>query len=64
MDSADSALTMRTARTAIEGRTARPSQAQAISALVPSGLDPALASREKIVWDWPDAGERLIEELH
>lgn len=63
MDSADSALTMRTARIAIVGRTARPSQAQAISALVPSGLDPALASREKIVWDWPDAGERLIEEL-
>lgn len=63
MDSGDSALTAQTARTAIEGRAARPSQAQAISSPIPSGLDPTLSSREKIVWDWPDAGVRLIEEL-
>ncbi len=63
MDAADASLTMRTVRTAIEGRAARPSQAQAISSLVPAGLDPTLSSREKLVWDWPDVGERLMEEL-
>jgi len=63
MDAADALLTMRTARTAIEGRAARPSQAQAISAPIPSGLDPSLSSREKLVWDWPEPGERLMEEL-
>jgi chromosomal replication initiator protein DnaA len=63
MDEGEAELTLSAARRAIEGRASRPSQAQAISALIPSGLDPALSSREKIVWDWPDMGERLIEEL-
>jgi chromosomal replication initiator protein len=63
MDPADQQLALPAARQAIEGRAARPSQAQAISALIPSGLDPALSSREKIVWDWPEIGERLIEDL-
>lgn len=63
MDAGEAELTLAAARTAIEGRPSRPSQAQAISAPVPSGLDPVLASREKIVWDWPDVAERLIEEL-
>jgi len=63
MDGGDAELSLAAARRAIEGRPARPSQAQAISALIPSGLDPALASREKIVWDWPDIAERLIEDL-
>jgi chromosomal replication initiation ATPase DnaA len=56
-------LSVQSARAAIEGRGARPSQAHAISALIPSGIDPALQSREKVVWDWPDVGDRLAEEL-
>jgi hypothetical protein len=30
---------------------------------VPAGLDAALGSREKVVWDWPNVGDRLVEEL-
>ncbi len=63
MDAGDETLTLSAARNAIEGRPSRPSQAYAVSALIPSGLDPTLASREKVVWDWPDTGERLLEEL-
>ncbi len=63
MDPSDQRLTVAAARTAIEGRAARVSQAQAISAVIPSGLDPALSSREKLLWDWPDIGDRLVEEL-
>ena len=62
MDPASEALTVETVRLAVEGRPPRPSQAQAISATVPSGLDPVLGSREKIVWDWPNVGDRLVEE--
>jgi len=62
MDPAGEALTVMTARLAVEGRAARPSQAQAYSAPVPTGLDAVMGSREKVVWDWPDAAERLIEE--
>ena len=63
MDPASEALTVETARLAIEGRPPRASQAQAVSATVPSGLDAALGSREKVVWDWPNVGERLVEEM-
>ncbi len=63
MAGADATLSLTAARAAIEGRASRPSQAQAISALIPSGVDPLLASREKVVWDWPDMGDRLLEEL-
>ena len=63
MDPASEALTVETARLAVEGRPPRPSQAQAISATVPSGLDAVLGSREKVVWDWPNVGDRLVEEL-
>ncbi len=63
MDPATEALNLQTARLAVEGRAPRPSQQQAISAAVPSGLDATMGSREKVVWDWPNAGERLIEEL-
>lgn len=62
MDGSEDRLTLAAARRAIEGRASRPSQAQAISSLIPSGLDPALQSREKILWDWPDVGDRLMEE--
>jgi chromosomal replication initiator protein len=62
MDPSSETLTAATARLAVEGRTARPSQAQAFSAPVPAGLDAALSSREKMVWDWPAVAERVIEE--
>ena len=62
MDPASEALSVETARLAIEGRPPRPSQAQAVSAPVPPGLDAALGSREKIVWDWPNVADRLVEE--
>jgi chromosomal replication initiator protein len=63
MDPSSESLTVQTARLAAEGRAPRPSQAQAVSALVPSGLDATMSSREKVVWDWPHVGEQLIEEL-
>jgi chromosomal replication initiator protein DnaA len=63
MDPSSETLTLQAARVAVEGRSQRPSQAQAISAIVPGGLDPVMGSREKVVWDWPGAGDRLIEEL-
>src|SRR5262249_49246685 len=63
MDASDHTLPLQAARVAIEGRAARPSQAQAISATIPSGLDPMLASREKVVWDWPDMADRVAEDL-
>ncbi len=62
MDPSSEALTVMTARNAVEGRAARPSQAQAYSSPMPAGLDAVMSSREKVVWDWPDAAERLIEE--
>lgn len=63
MDPASEALTVEIVRFAVEGRPPRPSQAQAISAAAPSGLDAALGSREKVVWDWPNVVDRLVEEL-
>ncbi len=63
MDQGEGQLMLSAARTAIEGRAPRASQAQAISALIPSaGLDAALASREKILWEWPDLADRLVED--
>jgi hypothetical protein len=35
----------------------------AAASVVPDGLDPLLRSREKVVWDWPDVGDRLMEDL-
>jgi chromosomal replication initiator protein len=62
MGAGESELSLAAARTALESRPSRPSL-QAVPSLVPAALDPALASREKVVWDWPDIAERLIEEL-
>ncbi len=63
LDPAMEVLTVSLARLAVEGRPQRLSQAQAVSAPIPSGLDAVMSSREKVVWDWPTIGERLIEEL-
>ncbi len=55
-------LTPAFARTVLEGGAARaprrsgPSRASGIAA--PGGVK----SREKMVWDWPDIGDRLVEE--
>jgi len=62
IDAADQTLPLQAARIAIEGRAARPSQAQAVSAMIPSGIDPVFASREKMVWEWPDIGDRVLED--
>lgn len=62
MDGSESTLSLAAARRAIEGRASRPSQAQAISSLIPSGLDPALQGSEKVLWEWPDLSERVMEE--
>ena len=63
MDDGGQPLTVASARLTIEGRAPRASQAQAISAAIPAGIDPTLSSREKVLWDWPDIGDRLAEEL-
>jgi chromosomal replication initiator protein len=63
MDAAGEALTVATARLAVEGRSQRSSQMQAFSAPIPAGLDGVVSSREKVVWDWPNVAERLVEEL-
>ena len=57
-------LTASFARTVLEGAPARPARrpsAPRASGLVAPGQG-GIRSREKMVWDWPDIGERLIEE--
>ena len=56
-------LTVMTARFALEGESGRVSAALAAVSGVPDGVDPLLRSREKVVWDWPDIGDRLIEDF-
>ncbi len=57
-------VTAALARTVLEGPPARPVRrpsAPRSSGLVAPG-NGGVRSREKMVWDWPDMGERLIEE--
>jgi chromosomal replication initiator protein len=57
-------LTASFARSVLEGAPARPARrpsAPRSSGLVAPGQG-GIRSREKMVWDWPDIGERLIEE--
>jgi chromosomal replication initiation ATPase DnaA len=52
------------ARSVLEGSPARPARrpsAPRSSGLVAPGVG-GVKSREKMVWDWPDIGDRLIEE--
>jgi chromosomal replication initiation ATPase DnaA len=51
------------ARSVLETSTVRPARRAASrgSGLVAPGMGGA-RSREKMVWDWPDIGDRLIEE--
>jgi chromosomal replication initiation ATPase DnaA len=63
LDADDPVLSLGGARLAVEGRGARPSVAHAIAGLVPNGVDAVLQSHEKMVWDWPEIADRLLEEL-
>jgi len=63
IDPTHETLTVLMARIALEGDAGRVSAVLAAASVVPDGLDPLLRSREKVVWDWPDVGERLIEDL-
>lgn len=57
-------VTAALARAVLEGAPARPARrpsAPRSSGLVPPG-NGGVRSREKMVWDWPGIGERLIEE--
>jgi chromosomal replication initiation ATPase DnaA len=56
-------LTVMMARLALEGESGRVSAALAAASGVPDGIDPILRSSEKVVWDWPDIGDRLIEDF-
>ncbi len=63
LDPTHETLTALMARIALEGDAGRVSAVLAAASVVPDGLDPLLRSREKVVWDWPDVGERLIEDF-
>jgi len=63
IDPTHETLTVLMARIALEGDAGRVSAVLAAASVVPDGLDPLLRSREKVVWDWPDVGERLIEDI-
>jgi len=56
-------LTVVMARLALEGESGRVSAMLAAVSGVPDGIDPLLRSREKVVWDWPDIADRLIEDF-
>jgi chromosomal replication initiator protein len=51
------------AREVLEGALARPARrtapARTSGVMAPAG---GVRSREKIVWDWPDVGDRIVEE--
>ena len=63
LDPTHETLTALMARIALEGDAGRVSAVLAAASVVPDGLDPLLRSREKVVWDWPDVGDRLIEDF-
>ena len=63
IDPTHETLTVMQARLAVEGETGRVSAVLAAAGFVSEGLDAALRSREKVVWEWPDVGDRLIEDL-
>ena len=63
IDPTRDSLTVVMARLALEGESGRVSAVLAAASGLPDGIDPLLRSREKVVWDWPDIGDRLIEDL-
>lgn len=63
IDPTREALTVMMARLALEGESGRVSAVLAAVSGAPDGIDPLLRSREKVVWDWPDIADRLIEDF-
>jgi len=63
IDPTHETLTVLMARTVLEGDAGRVSAVLAAAAAIPDDMDPLLRSREKVVWDWPDVADRLIEDL-
>jgi hypothetical protein len=51
------------AREVLEGSTPkpprRPTMTRTSGVVAPAG---GVRSREKMIWDWPDAGDRIVEE--
>jgi chromosomal replication initiator protein len=64
IDPTHETLTAITARIALEGDAGRVSAMLAAATVVPDDLDPMLRSREKVVWEWPEVADRLIEDVH
>lgn len=61
----DRPLSAGLARDVLEGQPAEPGRRASgfrTSGIVVSSLG-GIRSREKMAWDWPDLGDRLIEEL-
>ena len=63
IDPTHETLTVVAARKAIEGDLSRVSAVLAAASAAASDRDPLLFSREKVVWEWPDVADRLIEDL-
>ena len=63
IDPTHETLTVLMARIALEGDAGRVSAVLAAASRVPDDVDPLLRSREKVVWEWPDIADRLIEDL-
>ena len=63
IDPTHETLTVLMARIALEGDAGRVSAVLAAATPVQDDLDPLLRSREKVVWEWPDVADRLIEDL-
>ncbi len=59
-EGAGMAVTLALARAELEGAGAAPVAAPQVSKAI---ADPFFLDNEKIVWDWPDVGGRVIEEL-
>jgi chromosomal replication initiator protein len=63
IDPTHETLTVVAARKALEGDLSRVSAVLAAASAAASDRDPLLHSREKVVWEWPDVADRLIEDL-
>lgn len=54
--------TMALAREVLEGQTPKPPRRQTVRSSGVVAPSSGARSREKIVWDWPDVGDRIVEE--
>jgi chromosomal replication initiator protein len=53
-------ISLALARLELEGRQAAP---RALMPLAAGGTDSFFVDDEKVIWEWPDAGDRLVEDL-